>query len=205
MSRRSRSLSLHRLSSFNLTAILLLFLTVLGCASQQVKEERPAPRPLPPELAKVRDSLEKYRDPIAAVRDGYLSMVGCVEYPSGGVGVRFFNSSFMSNVADPFHPPALIYEPAGERLRLAAAEWFIPVEMGISERPVLLGQPFDGPMEGHRPLMPKELIHYDLRVWLFKENPAGLYSPTHPDVKCPPTLAYRFQEEIPHPPAEQPS
>jgi hypothetical protein len=27
-------------------------------------------------------------------------------------------------------------------------------------------------MEGHEPLMPRELHHYDLHVWLFKENPA---------------------------------
>lgn len=181
----------------HLIVILILFLTASGCASQRVKPAPSISQPLSPELEKVRAELEKYEDPMVAVRDGYLSMVGCMEYPSGGVGIRFFNTSFMSTAADPYHPPVLIYEPAGERLRLAAAEWFIPLNMGITERPVLLGQPFHGPMEGHHPLMPRELVHYDLPIWLFKENPAGLYSPTHPEIKCPQTLVYRFQEEPP--------
>ncbi len=145
----------------------------------------------------MRAALQKYQDPIQAVRDGYLSMVGCIEYPSGGVGIRFLNTSLMSSVANPDYPPILIYEPVGGHLRLIAAEWLIPVAMGINERPDLLGKPLEGPMEGAHPLMPKDFVHYDLRVWLFKDNPAGLYSPTNPTVKCPPTLAYRFEEEPP--------
>ena len=39
---------------------------------------------LPPELEGVRAALDKYRDPIVAVHDGFLSTVGCVEYPRGG-------------------------------------------------------------------------------------------------------------------------
>ena len=30
-------------------------------------------------------------------------------------------------------------------------------------------------MEGHEPLMPHGMHHYDLHVWLWKENPAGLF------------------------------
>jgi hypothetical protein len=39
-------------------------------------------------------------------------------------------------------------------------------------------------MEGHHPLMPLGLHHYDLHVWLFKDNPVGLFRPTNPAVKC---------------------
>lgn len=62
--------------------------------------------------------------------------------------------------------------------------WFVPLATGVKERPRLFGQPFDGPMEGHEPLMPRELHHYDLHVWLFKENPAGLFAATNPSVGC---------------------
>ena len=48
----------------------------------------------------------------------------------------------------------------------------------------MLGQPFDGPMEGHEPLMPHGMHHYDLHVWLWKENPACLFSPTNPRLTC---------------------
>jgi hypothetical protein len=33
---------------------------------------------LSPELQRVREALDKYRDPVAAVHDGYWSTVGCV-------------------------------------------------------------------------------------------------------------------------------
>jgi hypothetical protein len=51
-------------------------------------------------------------------------------------------------------------------------------------------------MEGHHPLMPHGLNHLDLHVWLWKTNPAGLFAPTNPDVKCP-QGAYTFKETAP--------
>ena len=54
----------------------------------------------------------------------------------------------------------------------------------VKQRPQLFGAEFDGPMEGHHPLMPLGLHHYDLHVWLFKDNPVGLFRPTNPAVKC---------------------
>lgn len=139
---------------------------------------------LPPELQHVKDRLAKYIDPVVAVRDGYLSTVACLDYPQGGMGVHFLNTALIGSVPDPFKPQILVYEPKGDKLQLVAAEWFIPLATGIKERPTLFGQPFDGPMAGHEPLMPKELHHYDLHVWLFKPNPAGLFSSTNPEVKC---------------------
>ena len=51
-------------------------------------------------------------------------------------------------------------------------------------------------MEGHEPLQPKGLHHYDLHVWLWKDNPAGIFSPTNPAVKCP-KGSYSFTETAP--------
>jgi hypothetical protein len=53
---------------------------------------------------------------------------------------------------------------------------------GIKES--LLGQPFQGPMEGHEPLIPQGFHHYDLHAWLFKDNPLGMFNPTNLDVSC---------------------
>lgn len=146
----------------------------------------PAPEPsLPPDLAEVREALRKYADPVVAIRDGYMSTLGCVAYPDGAMGVHFLNPALIGPNSDPFRPPLLVYEPAGEgRLRLVAAEWFVPLATGITERPRLFGRPFDGPMAGHEPLMPDALHHYDLHVWLFKENPAGLFAAINPQVGC---------------------
>ena len=52
------------------------------------------------------------------------------------------------------------------------------------KRPSLFGKPFDGPMEGHEPLIPKQYVHYDLHAWLFKDNPLGMFVPTNPTVSC---------------------
>ena len=159
-----------------------------------------------PELQKVRQALDKYRDPIRAIHDGYFSTVGCVEYPkpgapgqvpypAGGMGVHFFNVGLMGKL-DPLQPQVLVYEPVGGRLRLVAAEYFVPLAPDVKERPQLFGRPFDGPMAGHHPLMPHDLKHYDLHVWLWKKNPAGMFAPTNPSVKCPDS-PYTFKETAP--------
>lgn len=140
---------------------------------------------LPPELATVRDALARFQDPRAAIREGYLSTLGCVAYPVGGMGVHFLNPALIGPTVDPMRPQILVYEP-GPRgsLRLVAAEWFVPLATGVTERPTLFGRPFDGPMAGHEPLMPASLHHYDLHVWLWKENPAGMFNSTNPGVGC---------------------
>lgn len=33
--------------------------------------------------------------------------------------------------------------------------------------------------------MPEALRHWDLHVWLWKDNPAGVYTPTTPALQCP--------------------
>jgi hypothetical protein len=162
---------------------------------------------LSPELAQVRAGLDRYRDPVAAVYDGYLSTVGCIDYPeggsegaiqyeAGGMGVHFINMQAIGPALDPARPQVLIYEPVGDSLRLAAAEWFMPAEVAGAQRPQIFGQELQGPMEGHAPLMPPGLHHYDLHVWLWKDNPSGVYAPTNPAVSCPPAI-YTFHEAAP--------
>jgi hypothetical protein len=195
----SRSLSFGRAS-----LVLLATSSLFVLAARAQGAESPG---LSPELAKVRAALDKYQDPIVAVHDGYFSTLGCVEYPVagapgevpypvGGMGVHFFNVGLIGAEMDPMKPQVLVYEPRGDKLVLVAAEWFVPLATGIKERPKLFGRPFDGPMEGHHPLMPGTMTHYDLHVWLWKDNPAGMFSPTNPSVKCP-KAGYTFQEKAP--------
>jgi hypothetical protein len=109
------------------------------------------------------------------------------------MGIHFLNRSLIGPIPDPMRPQILLYEPDGDKLGLIAAEWFIPLATGVQERPALFGQPFDGPMEGHEPLLPVDLHHYDLHVWLFKPTPARLFQAVNPEVKCP-TTGYAFLE-----------
>jgi hypothetical protein len=175
-------------------------------AAAQAEKHSGGPAALSPELQRARAGLEKYQDPVAAVHDGYLSTLACVEYSKGGegsmhyapggMGVHFLNLQFLGPTLDPAKPQVLIYEPVGQELRLAAAEWFVPTGMAAAGKPTIFGQELQGPMEGHEPLQPKGLHHYDLHVWLWKNNPAGVFSATNPSVKCP-KGSYSFSE---HPP-----
>ena len=157
----------------------------------------------------VRKALDKYKDPITAVRDGYYSTVGCVDFPAGGtehgsmeykpgaMGVHFINMSYVSPKLDSTKPQVLLYEPVGDKLVLVGAEWFVPVAISKTA-PTLFGQTMMGPMEGHQPIMTEDLHHWDLHVWLWKDNPTGVFNATNPSVKCPKTgYVYSFDD---HPP-----
>ena len=146
------------------------------------------------QLDALRKAMEKYKDYKVAVRDLYLSTVGCVHYSGekiadhmvyakGAMGVHFVNLT-VRGAPDPMKPNVLIYEPVGNKLQLVAVEWLVPFTPDTKERPSLFGQPFMGPMEGHEPLIPKEFVHYDLHAWLFKDNPLGMFAPTNPKVTC---------------------
>jgi hypothetical protein len=150
---------------------------------------------LSPELQQVRAAMEKYQNPVVAIHDGYLSTLGCVNfpnaakpghepYPQGAMGIHFLNPALVGPKLDPMRPQVLLYEPDGGKLRLVGVEWFVPLATGVDKAPELFGQKFWGPMEGHHPLMPASVAHYDLHVWLFKNNPEGMFAPTNPAVKC---------------------
>ena len=180
-------------------------LVVLAAVAPQAA--RAQGKAMTPELESVRKLLDKYQDPIAAVRDGFYSSLGCISYPNGVVdgsmrypkgamGVHFINMGNVGPKLDPTKPQVLIYEPAGDKLKLVAAEWFMPTQLANGTAPTIFGQTLGGPMEGHQPVMPAELHHYDLHVWLWKANPEGVFSPTNPAVKCP-TTGYSFAEAAP--------
>ena len=194
------------LQSFKAAAVALA--GMLGATSAlRAQIQQAGQPPLPANLTATRAALEKYQDPIAAVRDGYFSTLGCVDYPKGGggpgemaykpggMGVHFLNPALIGPTLDSLKPQVLIYEPVGNRLRLVAAEWFVPTAIS-KEAPTMFGSKLDGPMEGHAPILPIELHHWDLHVWLWKDNPNGLMHPTNSTVKCP-DGPYTFHEMAP--------
>ncbi len=174
-----------------MTAILLVA-AAHGASAQAAKSTKA----LSPDLQAARAGLEKYQDPLAAVRDGYFSTVACIDfpkgatdgdivYPPGAMGVHLLNTANIGPKLDPAKPQVLIYEPVKDKLKLVAAEWFVPVEAAGTERPQIFGQQLSGPMAGHEPIMPAALRHYDLHVWLWKNNPRGVFTSTNATVKCP--------------------
>lgn len=160
-----------------------------------------APAASSADLDAARTALAKYSDPLAAVKDGYFSTLACidfpkgakdgpVEYPPGAMGVHFLNPANIGPKLDPAKPQVLIYEPVGDKLVLTAAEWFVPVAVAGATAPSIFGQTLAGPMDGHEPIMPASLRHYDLHVWLWKDNPRGMFTSTNANVKCAPKATY---------------
>jgi hypothetical protein len=186
------------------SAVVALIGIIVVTNAACVQREQSGLPTLPAHLAATRAALDKYQDPIAAIRDGYLSTLGCMDYPTGGgtpghmaykpggMGVHFLNPALIGPTLDSLKPQVLIYEPVGNRLRLVAAEWFVPTALS-TEAPMIFGTKLDGPMEGHAPILPVELHHWDLHVWLWRDNPNGLMHPTNPTVRCP-DGPYTFHE-----------
>ena len=171
-----------------------IFAVILSLASMTAVWSAAAQDQYKAQIDALRKSLEKYQDYKVAVRDLYLSTVGCIhysgekiaghmEYAKGAMGMHFVNLT-IKGPPDPMKPNVLIYEPVGKKLKLVAVEWLVPLTPDTKQAPSLFGQTFMGPMEGHEPLIPKEFVHYDLHAWLFKDNPLGMFAATNPKVNC---------------------
>ena len=165
----------HRVARLAIIPLLLAAPGVAAAQSMAVATTMPTAA-----LDSARSALAKYADPYAAIRDGYFSTLACIEYPQGamlgderiapgGMGVHFLNVGLVGQPLNLAHPQVLIYEPDHDTLRLVAAEWFVPAQ-GVQSPPMIFGHALAGPMHGHAPIMPPEFHHYDLHVWLWKDN-----------------------------------
>jgi hypothetical protein len=128
-------------------------------------------------------ALAKYKDVNRATADGYIPVSGCEVLPgTGAMGIHYLNPTLASDLTnDPYKPEVLLYAPNSKGgLDLLGPEYF-QADAGQA-RPNVYSEPFNGPMPGHNPQMP---VHYDLHVWLYRYNPAGLFAPWNANVKCP--------------------
>ena len=138
------------------------------------------------QLAALKKSLAPFQDVRAAEAAGFIPASGCEVSDEGGMGVHYLHPARAAQAPDAAVPSILLYEPRADgSLRLLGAEWFqADADQDLhtdADRPTLFGQPFNGPMPGHNPMMP---VHYDLHVWLFDSNPAGVFAPWNPSVDC---------------------
>lgn len=140
------------------------------------------------DLARVRAATARFHNVDAALAAGYIPVSPCTESPAGGMGFHYLNPALFDRTLEPTRPEALTYAPSPSGgLRLASVEYLIPTlnqSLPPAPDPVhpsLFGVPFDGPMPGHDPGMP---VHYDLHVWLWQHNPAGMFATWNPELDC---------------------
>jgi hypothetical protein len=146
------------------------------------------------DLRRARAATRKFRNVKVARAAGYAATGECVDDPKyGGMGIHYANPDLVADgKLDVTKPEVLVYQPMPSgKLRLGAIEYLqTDADQDLAtdpDRPYLFDLPFDGPMLGHEPGMP---IHYDLHVWLYRHNPAGLFAMWNPRVHCPDTAPH---------------
>ncbi|MCA1803102.1 MAG: hypothetical protein LC662_11640 [Rhodothermaceae bacterium] len=118
-----------------------------------------------------------------AERAGYEMDPHCVYVPGvGGMGHHFIKGELIDPEYNPLMPEALMYEPdKNGNLKLIGVEYIV-LNIG-QDHPHFGDQPFN--IGGVPPLMAANVPHWSLHVWLWKENPNGMFAPMNPDVSCP--------------------
>ncbi len=189
--------------------IALIAVAALGCSSTDV---RPAANE--PDLAAVRKATERFRDIKVALAEGYIrdpfdlcdtaEMMG---RPAelGAMGVHYFKPDVLGITGPPnpkvsgtgthtdfLTPAILIYEPqANGSFELVAVENLAFADAwkaaGKSEPPSFHGVAYnymtDDPTttadDAHQ-FAP----HFDRHVWIYRENPSGVFAQFNPRVSC---------------------
>jgi hypothetical protein len=170
-------------------------------------------QPGEPSLAEIRAATEKYRDINVALAEGYIlpapmcdsaDMMGLPK-EVGTMGVHYIRPDLLgittppnprvdgtSTYTDFTKPAVLIYEPQADgSLELVAVENLVFAaswEAAGNEAPpslhnvafdMMSDDPATAVDEAHN-FMP----HYDRHVWLYRENPNGVFAQYNPNVTC---------------------
>ena len=166
-----------------------------------------------PDIETIRTATERFRDVNVALAEGYVAppaniceTAGQMGMPAelGGMGVHFFRPDLLGITAveprvngtgtytDFREPAILIYEPNAEgRLELVAVENLVFAAAwhaaGNSEPPSFAGRSYDR-MEDDPATAADEAHmfepHYDLHIWVHRDNPNGMFAQFNPTVTC---------------------
>jgi hypothetical protein len=185
-----------------------------ACTADGGVHAPPAPGPSEPTLAEVRSATERFRDVKVALAEGYIrdpfdlcdtaEMMG---RPAslGAMGVHYFRPDLLGITAPPsprvdgagahrdFRQPAiLIYEPQQDgSLELVAVENLVFARSwgasGQSAPPTFHGVPYDTMSDDpatERDEAHMFAPHFDRHVWIYRDNPNGVFAPFNPAVSC---------------------
>lgn len=143
-------------------------------------------------LKNARDASAAYADPAAALASGYelltdASDIACIDQAGdGGMGVHYVKGALVKAATiDAARPQALVYAlDSSSKLQLVALEYVTlkaDWDAAHSSPPTLFGQGFNVTDAGNRFGLP---AYYSLHVWIWKDNPSGMFNPWNPGVAC---------------------
>jgi len=142
-------------------------------------------------LAAIRQATARFQNIDAAFAAGYVDDgYGCIDAASfgldpalGGMGFHLINEALHADPeTDPLRPDLLVYEPSAHgRPKLVALEYEVFRDdwhnAGHSEPPTLLGQEFES--------IDFDVFRvYGLHVWLWRDNPNGMFVDFNPKTSC---------------------
>ena len=172
------------------------------------------PAPAEPDLAAVRAATARFQDVNVAIAEGYVRdpMDVCDTAPMmgrpaslGSMGIHYFRPDLLGITAPPnprvngngthtdfLKPGILIYEPRADgSLALVAVENLVFRwawrEAGNTEPPSFHGVPYDLMEDDPSTKVDEAHMfepHYDRHVWLFRDNPNGVFAQFNPKVSC---------------------
>ena len=167
-----------------------------------------------PDLAAVRAATARFQDVKVAIAEGYVRdpMDVCDTAPMmgrpaslGNMGIHYFRPDLLGITAPPnprvngkgthtdfLKPGILIYEPRADgSLALVAVENLVFRwawrEAGNAEPPSFHGVPYDLMEDDPSTKVDEAHMfepHYDRHVWLFRDNPNGVFAQFNPKVSC---------------------
>jgi len=193
---------------------LVAFACVLGLAACGPKQMAEKPGPGEPTLAEIKAATEKFKDVSVALAAGYvrdpMNMCETAEMmgrpaADGAMGVHYFRPDLLGVTAPPnprvsgngtytdFRMPAiLIYEPQENgAMELVAVENLVFKASweaaGNTAPPTFFGKAFDAMADDPATQVDEAHMfepHFDRHVWVWRENPKGVFAPLNPKVTC---------------------
>ena len=167
-----------------------------------------------PSLAEVRRATERFRDVAVALAEGYVrdpfdlcDTAAMMGRPAslGAMGVHYVRPDLLGITAPPsprvngdgthtdFRVPGiLIYEPQRDgSMTLVAVENLVFAkawrDAGHSAPPTFHGVPYDSMIDDPSTMADEAHMfgpHFDRHVWIYRENPNGVFAPFNPAVTC---------------------
>jgi hypothetical protein len=140
------------------------------------------------DLAQVRAATARFHDFNVADDAGYGLLHMCTDHEGGlgAMGEHYVNGgAVMDTVFDLRTPEVLVYEPTPNgRMRLVAVEFVVfaePWDAISASPPELFGRELSLVPAPNRYGVP---AFYQIHVWLWRNNPSGMFSDWNPSVSC---------------------
>lgn len=194
--------------------LALACLTVAASVAPVRAGQTYQPAPGEPTLDEVRQATERFRDVEVALAEGYIrdpfdlcDTADMMGKPAslGAMGVHYFRPELLGITAPPsprvdgngthtdfLKPAILIYEPQADgSLELVAVENLVFAKAwhaaGHAQPPSFHGVEYDRMADD--PATPADDAHmfephYDRHVWIYRDNPNGVFVPFNPAVTC---------------------